>query len=288
MRPTLTLWWRAGWAVFNGMHELNLGLISAGVAFYGMLAIFPAIAAVIALWGVVSDPAIVDSQLELLRGFVPAQAFVILDMQVSRLISANNSTLGWATALSTLAALWSSRAGVAALIRGLNAINRVGNRSSFRQTVQALVLTGALVGVSLVALASVVIVPIVQVLLPLGPALQMTLSAARWVIVIGVVMMGLGVIYRFGPNCAGQRVAWFTPGAAVAVLIWGAASWGFSYYLANFGQYNEIYGALGAVIALLMWFYISAYVVLLGGSLNAELTRARRQMPDDTKASARG
>jgi len=275
VRPTLTIWWRAAWAVFNGMHELNLGLIAAGVAFYGMLAIFPGVAAVIALWGVVSDPVIVDSQLEMMRGFVPEQAFGILDSQITRLINANESALGWATILSTLAALWSSRAGVGALIRGLNSINRVNNRSSVSQLLVALALTVALVGVSLVALASVVIVPIVLLLLPLGPLTQTALSAARWVIAIGVVMFGLGVVYRFGPNRRGNRTAWITPGAAVAVLIWGAGSWAFSYYLANFGQYNEIYGTLGAVVALLMWFYLSAYVVLLGGSLNVELDRAR-------------
>jgi len=115
----------------------------------------------------------------------------------------------------------------------------------------------------------------VLLFLPLGPLTEMALSAARWVIAIAVVMMGLSVIYRFGPNRRGHRPSWFTPGAAVAVLIWAAGSWGFSYYLANFGQYNEIYGTLGAFIALLMWFYLSAYVVLLGGLLNAELETAR-------------
>jgi len=278
MAPTLKIWWQAGRAVFNGMHELNLGLISAGVAFYGMLAVIPGIAAVIALWGVVADPAIVNNQLAMLRGMLPAQVYSVLEGQIARLISTNNSALGWATALSTLAALWSSRAGVAALIRGLNSIYRVSNRNSLKQLGLALLMTLALVGVSLVALASVVIVPILLVLFPLGPLSEMILSISRWIIAIGVVMMGLGVVYRFGPNRNGERGKWFTPGAVVAVLIWGAGSWGFSFYLANFGQYNEIYGTLGAFIALLMWFYLSAYVVLLGGFLNAELARARRAM----------
>ena len=282
MALTTKIWWRASLAVFNGMHQLNLGLIAAGVAFYGMLAIFPGIAAVIALWGVVSDPTIVDSQLELLRGFMPEQAFSILDSQVGRLISTNNSALGWATLVSLSAALWSSRAGVAALIRGLNAIYRVGNRNSFREIVVALMLTMALIGVALVALASVVIVPIILTLLPLGPLTALALSAARWAIALSVVMLGLGLVYRFGPNRRGKRPRWFSPGAAVAMFIWAAASYGFSYYLANFGKYNEIYGTLGAVIALLMWFYLSAYVVLLGAFLNAELDRARRAMTDET------
>src|SRR5690606_14659041 len=179
MAPTLKIWWQAGRAVFNGMHELNLGLISAGVAFYGMLAVIPGIAAVIALWGVVADPAIVNNQLAMLRGMLPAQVYSVLEGQIARLISTNNSALGWATALSTLAALWSSRAGVAALIRGLNSIYRVSNRNSLKQLGLALLMTLALVGVSLVALASVVIVPILLVLFPLGPLSEMILSISR-------------------------------------------------------------------------------------------------------------
>ncbi|WP_226782987.1 YihY/virulence factor BrkB family protein [Oceaniglobus trochenteri] len=278
MHPTFRLWWRAGKSVFRGMDELNLGLIAAGVAFYGMLAIFPAVAAIIALWGVVSDPIIVQNQLDLLQDFMPAQAFDILNSQVQRLISTRSSALGWATIISMLAALWSTRAGVASLIRGLNAIYRVGNRTSFRQVLVALGMTLSLIGVALVALASVVIAPIILLLLPLGPLTELALSAARWVIALAVVLFGLSVIYRFGPNRRNQRPRWFTAGAAVAMLIWAAASYGFSFYLANFGKYNEIYGTLGAVIALLMWFYISAYVVLLGGFLNAELDRARYLM----------
>lgn len=272
------IWWRATLSVFNGLHELNLGLIAAGVAFYSMLAVFPAVAAIIALWGLVSDPAIVEDQLDLMRNFIPSAAFTILDKQVTQLIYTTSSTLGWTTVLSTGAALWTSRAGVAGLIRGLNAIYRVNNRATLWQMVVALNLTLMLIGVALVALATVVIGPIVLMWLPLGPLADLFLTALRWVIAIVVVMMGLGLIYRYGP--AGQRAnrpRWFTPGAVVAVVIWGLASYGFSLYLTNFGKYNEIYGALGAVVALLMWFYISAYVVLLGASLNAELRRERRK-----------
>ncbi|WP_216641225.1 YihY/virulence factor BrkB family protein [Oceaniglobus roseus] len=276
MTPEWKIWWRASWSVFQGMHELNLGLISAGVAFYGMLAIFPGVAALIALWGVFADPLIVDNQLQLLRNFVPEDAFDILDTQINQLILTTSSALGWTTAISTTAALWSSRAGVAALIRGLNAIYRVSNRNSMRQTVVAVGVTLSLVGVALVALGSVVVAPIVLVFLPLGPLTQLALSAARWSIVVAVVLAGLAMIYRYGPNRRGQRPGWLTPGAVVAVVIWVSVSWGFSLYLTNFGKYNEIYGALGAVIALMMWLYLSAFVVLLGAFLNAELDRARR------------
>ena len=265
------VWGSALKGVFLELNDNNMGLISAGVAFYGMLAIFPTVAAVIAIWGFFADPVEVADQLDLLRGFVPSDAFAILDDQVTTLVNANSSTLGWATVLSISFALWSSRAGVAALIRGMNAIYRERNRLGMRHMAAAFGVTFLLIGVALVALACVVILPIVLAILPLGPITTWLLASVRWVVALGVLIGALGVIYRYGPNRRQARPGWLTPGALVAVVIWGVISWGFSFYLSNFGRYNEIYGALGAVIALLMWLYLSAFSVLIGASLNAEL-----------------
>lgn len=269
---------RAARAVATRMGERNIGLISAGVAFFAILAIFPGLAAVIALFGFLADPAVIDEQMELMREFVPAEAFAILDAQVGALIATNQSTLRWATIVSTAAALWSSRAGVAALQRGLNAIYGADNRSGFRQVVSALALTSALIGVVLVALATVIVMPLILAFVPLGPFAGIVLSVLPWAVAVGVIVLGLGLIYRFGPNRRTVRVDGrqrIAPGLVVAVLVWAAASIGFSWYLRNFGSYNEVYGSIGAVIALLMWFYIGAFVVLLGASLNAEMDRLR-------------
>jgi len=260
-----------------GLNDSNLGLISAGIAFYGMLAIFPTVAAIIAIWGFFADPGAVREQLETMRGLIPGDAYDIIDQQITSLITANSSTLGWATAISLSAALWSSRAGVAALIRGLNAIYREKNRVGLRQITTAFGVTFLLIGVALVALLSVVILPIVLAVLPLGPITALLIASVRWVVALAVVIGGIGVLYRFGPNRRKARVPWLTPGALVAVVIWGVISYGFSYYLSNFGRYNEIYGALGAVIALLMWLYLSAFSVLLGAALNAELELRTRE-----------
>ena len=237
-----------------------------------MLAIFPAIAAIITLWGFVSDPAIVESQLELLRSFIPPEAFSLLEFQIANLVDANSSTLGWATILSTGAALWATRAGVAALIRGLNTVYGAPPRTGFWHTVAAIVPTFSLIGIALVALVSVVVVPIVLAFLPLGPLAGWALSVARWIVVVLVAMAGLGLFYRYGANMRSDRPIRVSPGAVFALIIWAVASVGFSYYLSNFGSYNQIYGSIGAVIALLMWFYISAYVVLMGAVLNAEIS----------------
>jgi membrane protein len=274
--------WRELWdALQRAMQELNernIGLIAAGVAFWGMLAIFPAMAAVIALWGFFADPLIIDEMLDVLSEFLPAEAFRLIDRQVMRLASANNSTLGWTTLVSTGAALWWSRAGTEALIRGLNAVYRRSNRVGVRQWLAPIGLTLAMVGVALVALASVVIMPIILAFLPPGTWTQTILSSSRWGIATVVVVMGLGIVYRYGPNRDGfRRSHWLTPGVFVALGIWIAASWGFSFYIQNFNRYNEIYGTLGAAVILLLWLYISAYAVLLGGALNAKLERNARR-----------
>ncbi|WP_298259631.1 YihY/virulence factor BrkB family protein [uncultured Litoreibacter sp.] len=261
------------------MDERNLSLISAGVAFYAMLAIFPALAALIALWGVFLDPAFIDDQVSLLHGVIPNDAFGLFDTQVDALIRANDSTLGYTSLVSLGAALWSTRAGVSALIRGLNAVYSAPHRTGIRRTVAALLLTICLIAMSLIALTGIVIFPLVLAVFPLGKYAEDTFETWRWIVVVTAVIMGLGLIYRFGPNhqTTFLKARWVSPGAVIALVIWGAASWAFSLYLANFGKYNEVYGSIGAVVALLMWFYISAWVVLLGATVNCELAHRRQQ-----------
>lgn len=266
-----TTWVRAAASVFSKIDDWNLSLISAGVAFYGLFALFPAIAAVIALWGLVADPIVVDEQIGLMEDFLPQDAYGLIDTQIDTLTSTTSTTLGWATALSILAALWSTRAGVSALMRGLNAIYGTPNRKSWRHYMAALSLTGVLVGVALVALTMVVVTPLVLAFLPLGTFTTLALSFARWVIAVGVLLVGLAIVYRYGPNRTCVRMRWLTPGSLLVLVLWAGASIAFSFYLSNFGNYNEVYGSIGAVIALLMWLYISAFLVLLGAGLNVEL-----------------
>jgi len=278
-RPHITL--RVLKRVWDATTERNLDLVAAGVAFYAMLAIFPAVAAVIALWGFWSDPVIIESQLALMQEFIPPEAYGLLQGQVHALISANSSTLGWTTLISIGAALWATRAGVAALIRGVNTVYGTRPRSGFWQWVAAILMTFALIAIALIALVGVIVVPVVLVFLPLGPATEWALTFARWGLVVIVFLAGLGLIYRYGPNLQDGRPRWVSPGAIVALLIWAMASVGFSVYLTNFGAYNQIYGSIGAVIALLMWFFISAYAVLLGAVLNAEISHCLAASPTE-------
>ena len=263
--------WQILRAVWTIAGEKHLGLIAAGVAFFGMFGIFPGIAAVIAIFGLLADPVIIAEQLALMEGIIPPDAYNLIASQVFRLTTAPVDALGWATFVSIMLALWSCRAGVGALIGGLNAIAGQRMRNGLWQVIVALMLTGALVLLAIVALTVVVIVPIGLAFIPVANSTAWLLEGIRWLIALGVLVAGLSLLYRFGPARIGSRGRWITVGAVVVVVLWVAASAGLSYYLTNFASYNEVYGSIGAVIALLLWLYVSAYLILLGAALNVQV-----------------
>ncbi|WP_296417201.1 YihY/virulence factor BrkB family protein [Pseudooctadecabacter sp.] len=261
--------------VLDDLGEKNAGLISAGVAFYGLFAIFPGLAATIALFGLVADPVVVNSQLNLVRGLMPPEVFDLFEGQISAILNARSETLGVATAISVGVALWSVRAGVAALIQGINAIFERPNRGIARHMLVALLMSASLVGVAIVALLMVVVAPVVLALAPFNADQEMLLELLRWIVVVLVMLAGLGIIYRYGPNRRGHRLGWFTPGAFLVVVLWIGMSVAFSVYVANFGNYNEVYGSLGAVIVLLFWFYLSSFLIMVGAAVNVALDRRK-------------
>jgi membrane protein len=273
-------------AMSDRMSEINIGLVSAGVAFYGLLAIFPTLTAVVALWGLFADPSVVAQEVQILEPMVPEEGFDILENQVNALASGTTRTLGWASAISLLGAFWASRSGVAAMIGALNKVHRAKPRGGIWHAATALMLSAGLILAALVALASVVIAPIVLALVPLGPFTGLALSALRWVVGIVIVLLAVGALYRFGPAAREadprrRRAGVVTTGAVLAVALWGFVSWAFSTYLANFGNYDKVYGSLGAVIALLMWFYLSAFMVLLGAIFDVEWAQFHPLPPEE-------
>ncbi len=262
-------------SVWHASDDRHLGLIAAGVAFYTMLAIFPGMAANIAIWGFFADPVVMRDYLAQIHDLIPDAAYGIIEAQLTALLAANSSTLGWTTVVSLAVALYSVHSGVSALVAGLNAIHASRSRSGIMRLVGSILLTLALIGLFLTALATVVILPLALNFLPLGPFTGYILTILPWAVMFVVVLVVLGLFYRWGPNMD-ARHPWITPGAVLAALLWAAASMAFSVYLANFGAYNRVYGSIGAVIALLMWLYISAYIVLLGAAINAERARMIR------------
>lgn len=268
--------WRALQPLFERMDKVHLGLIAAGVAFYAMFAVFPGLAVLLALWGLFFDPSVIGAYVKVADEFIPPGAAGILHDQLDALMAAGRTSLGWTTFISFMVATISARAGVESLMGGLNAIHGVRSYSTIFGFVLAYVLTLAIVGVGLLGLATIVIVPLVLNLIPLGGATAWAIAALPWVGLFTIVLIGIGIVYRYGPNVRHPRTALFTWGSLLATVMWAAASIGFSAYLSSFNSYNRIYGSIGAVIALLMWLYLAGFSVLFGAVVNVELARARR------------
>lgn len=255
--------------------ERELDLIAAGIAFYGFLALFPSAAAVIAIWSFFADASVIREELELARAYLPSDAWSLIANQVESLLSLNSDNLGIATSLSLLLALWTARAGVAALMRGLNAIHGLPNRAGHWHQLRALVLTLVMIGLVICAMFAAVVAPLVLALVPLGRFAALALEALNLVLSLMLVVVGVALIYRLGLN-RNLHHPLFTRGILVAVIIWIAASRGFVVYLANFDTYNRIYGSIGAVVALLMWLYFSGYAILLGAAVDAARAERKR------------
>ncbi|MDS9466801.1 YihY/virulence factor BrkB family protein [Paracoccus sp. MBLB3053] len=269
-------WWQFILALFERMDRIHMSLIAAGVAFYAMFAVFPGLAALFALWGLWYDPQLIEGYIHTADEFIPSGAADIIYGQVNSLIAAGRTQLGWATAISFLIATISARAGVDALVRGLNAAYGVRSHSTIWGFVLAYLLTLVIVGVVILGLAVIIIVPVAFNFLPATPARNWMIGSVPWLAIFLIVLIVIGILYRFGPNVKTPRTAIFTWGSVFAALAWAVASYGFSTYLGSFNSYNRIYGSIGAVIALLMWFYLGGFSVMLGALINLELSRHRR------------
>ncbi len=280
------LYWAGFKASIAEAGENDLSLIAAGVAFFGMFSLFPALAAVIALLGLISDPVVVIAQLEDARGLLPDDVYEIINTQVVALVTASPDTLGWAGLVSLLLGLWSARAGVGAMILGLNNVYGRKNRATARHYFRALLMTLGLVLVAIVAMLTLVVAPVALAFFPLGTVGTVLAEILRYGIAITVLFAGLGVFYRFGPNRRPKRTQWLSFGAVLAVFSWVLVSVAFSFYVTNFGNYNQVYGSIGAVIAMLIWLWISSFLVLFGGSVNAQIDLRRPPQPDGSSRDA--
>ena len=263
-------------SIGDRMDKIHMGLISAGVAFYAMFAVFPGLAAIIALWGLWYDPTVIQGYVHVAEEFLPPEAMAILSAQVNALLSGGRTQLGWASLVSFVVATSAARAGVDALVRGLNAAYGVRGHSTIFGFILAYALTLAIVGVVFLGLATIVIVPLMLSFLANSPLRAWLLTALPWGGMMLIVMIGIGILYRYGPNVRRPRTPIFTWGSLVAAFAWALASHGFSPYLGRFNRNNRIFGSIGAVVALLLWFYLGAFWVMLGAVFNVELARRRR------------
>lgn len=268
--------WSFWQAVFERMDKIHMGLIAAGVAFYAMFAVFPGLAAILALWSLWFDPNVIMAYVDVAHEFLPDGAAGIIDQQVMSLTASGRTSIGWTSFLSFMIATISARAGVDALVRGLNAAYGVRGHSTIFGFLLAYLLTLAIMGISLAGLATIVVVPVILNFMVFAPFRATLVTALPWAGMFVIVILGIGILYRYGPNVKAPRTPIFTWGGLFAALLWAAASVAFSAYLSSFNSYNRIYGSIGTVVALLMWFYLAGFSVMLGALMNVELARRRR------------
>lgn len=265
-------WKAAALRVKDGVTEDRLSLIAAGVAFFGLLAIFPAITALMAIAGMVLSPGDVTDQIQQISAVLPQRAAEILIDQAKSVAGSDQGGLGLAAIFGILLALYSASTGVGNLIQGLNvAYERRETRGFIKLKLITIVMTLLLIVGVVVALAAVLVLPGLLAVMQLGETVESVVWVLRWVVLLGSTVVAIGVIYHYGPDRRAPRWRWVTPGAAIACLLWLAASIGFSVYAENFGSYQETFGSLAGVVILLFWLWISAFVVLLGGKINAAL-----------------
>ncbi|WP_445216995.1 YihY/virulence factor BrkB family protein [Bradyrhizobium sp. Pa8] len=260
------------WRVHGNIGDHRILALAAGMTYYSILAIFPALAALVSIYGLFSDPGSIAKHLDEIAGFVPGGAIDVAREQLTRVATKGDRTLGFTFAVGLAISLWSANAAMKSLFDTLNIVyGEQEKRGFFKLNAMSLTFTVAAIGFILAALAAVVAIPIVLQHLWLSDPVELLIRFAVWPAMFFAVALGLSCIYRFGPSRQAPRWRWITWGSTGATLLWLAASALFSWYAANFGTFNEAYGSLGAVIGFMTWLWLSAIVILLGGELNAEM-----------------
>lgn len=262
----------AGWKdilrrVYQQIEEDNVFIVAGGVAFFAIGAIFPGLIALISLYGLFADPEVVERSLNALGTILPRDGYFVIQRQLHEIVGQSDAELGWGLVLSTATALWSASGGVRAVVTALNIAYDEEERRGF---FHLYLLT---FGFTLLAvLSAVILLALLAGLTTLLSGFHPAIAAAiLWPLVLVGFSGILTVIYRYAPSRARARFQWVSWGSAFAAVAWAILSVGFALYAAKLGDYQETYGALGGVILLLMWLYITALVVLIGAELNAEI-----------------
>ena len=285
-------WYDIGRRVAANVQRHNISLIAAGVALFMMLSIFPALNVAVSLYALVSSPQDIISHLEPLRQLLPEQAFETLTDQLTELAASEGATLNVTLVASLIVWFWVARKGAKALITACNIVyDEYEKRPFWRLLLVAFLFTlVGILGFVVLALLAIVL-PLVLGMLPMGEFVERLLTILRWPILAMLFILVLQCVYRYAPNRKNAKWRWVSVGAVISTVLWIAASVGFSLYVQNFTNYNETYGAIGSVIILILWFYISAFVVLLGAEINAEMehqTKVDSTVGEDKPMGERG
>ncbi len=265
-------WWDVGWRVWQEVGEDRVLLIAAGATFYLLLALFPALAAFVSLYGFVADPVTVADHVSHLGGLLPSAGVDIIRSQLQALASQDQQDLGIGLFTGLAIALWSANNGIKALFEAINVAHGETEKRGFvKLNLMSIAFTMGALLIAIGLILTVGVVPAVLAYLRLDAWAETLMAVARWPVLFLVILTGISLIYRFGPSRRAPKWRWLSWGAVIATVVWIAASWGFSFYLQNFANYNATYGSLGAVIGLMMWTWISVIILIVGAEINAEM-----------------
>lgn len=260
------------WRVYASLTEDRITLIAAGVTYYLLLALFPALSALVSLYGFVSDPAGIVDRIAFLSTIMPADGLNILLDQMRALTTERNTTLSIALIGGLALALWSANNGMKALFEAMNvAYAEEEKRGLVRLNLISLLFTLGALLLAIVILFAMGVAPAVLKYLWLDRFTEVIIRLVRWPVMILFVAGGIMMLYRFGPSREPAKLKWLTWGAAFSTLAWLAASIAVSFYLGNIADYNATYGTLGALIGFMVWTWISVIIVIVGAEINAEL-----------------
>jgi membrane protein len=265
---SLANWWQITKRVVQKVQQDNMSLIAAGVAFYFLLAIFPLLAALVSIYGLFVDQDTLNLHINLLVGVIPEQSRAILETQIANLLATDNSALSLGFIFSFFLTLWSGGKGSVALISACNiTYEEHKKRSFFKMILVRVLLTLATVLIMLLMLLLIAGIPLVLSLVNKNS--QSLLGWITWPILLLVFNLSLASLYKYAPHRESAKWRWVTPGAMLATLFWLAGSYIFNLYISEYASFNETYGSMGSVVILLMWFYVTAYTILLGAEINA-------------------
>lgn len=279
-------WLDIGWRTVKEVSDDRVLLVAAGVTFYLLLALAPTLAAFVSVYGLFFDPVTIQDHVEVLAGILPGGGMDILRDQLETVTAADEGALGFAFALSLILALWSANAGMKSLFEAMNvAYDETEKRSYLKLTMVTMTMTVLTLVAVIGLIAANLIFGTFASRVGLDVLPEWVLTTVTSVVALLALIAFMAVLYRYGPSREAPRMAWITPGAVIAGIGIVLVSVAFSFYVANFGTYNETYGSLGAVVGFLTWLWLTMTVLILGGEINSEMEHQTAR--DTTTGAAR-
>lgn len=270
-------WKDIGKRVWQEMKVDHVQIVSAGVAFYFFLSIFPTIVAAISIYSLVLEPSQIEEQISRLDLLLPEKAFGMITDFLHPVIEQSRKEIGWGLIVSILISIWSANKGTNALFQGVNiAYDEMDNRNIFKKNLLTLIFTlGGLV-LGLISLLIIIFFPLLIDKLGLPSGIENVLTWLRWVILGLILITSLSMVYKIAPNRRSPRFRWVSWGALLGTILWLGGSMLFSWYVSNFGSYDDLYGSFAAVAILMLWFFLTSFIVLMGAEINSEMEHQTR------------